>query len=211
MKQFNDWKVFKYVSLGGIVIILLILFLPKSQDLDIDELQERFIKKEFRSIVTDLSEFLKKHPYDIKAFIYRGKAKSELGDYIGAISDLNNAIKFNPNDGQAYWERGFINHKNNSLDAAFQDYTKTITLVSRASFAYHNRAIILSEWGRYTEALENYNKAIQYQPDDTLSYINRGRLKIFNLGDKEGGCLDFSKAGELGSVEAYNLIKSFCK
>jgi tetratricopeptide (TPR) repeat protein len=211
MKQYNDWKVFTYVSWGGIVFILLIVFLSKSQSLDVDSLEERFTKKDYRGIVSDLTDFIKKQPYHVQAFIYRGRAKSELGDYFGAMSDLNTAIKLNPNEAEAYWIRGCIEHDNNSLDSAFQDYSKTISLVKKASSAYHNRAIILVKWGRYSDALENYNKAIQYSPDETLSYLNRGRLKLFHLSDKEGGCLDFSKAGELGSTEAYELIKMFCK
>jgi len=31
------------------------------------------------------------------------------------------------------------------------------------------------------------------------------------LGDKEGGCADWSKAGELGDMAAYDLIKKNCK
>ena len=31
------------------------------------------------------------------------------------------------------------------------------------------------------------------------------------LGDKNGACLDWSKAGELGYIEAYDAIKEYCK
>ena len=33
----------------------------------------------------------------------------------------------------------------------------------------------------------------------------------YNLGDKEGACLDWSKAGELGVMKAYEMIKKYCK
>ena len=33
----------------------------------------------------------------------------------------------------------------------------------------------------------------------------------YNLGDKEGACLDWSKAVELGYKEAYEMIKKYCK
>ena len=41
-------------------------------------------------------------------------------------------------------------------------------------------------------------------------YWNRGLAKI-KLGQIDSGCLDFSKAGELGHSEAYNSIKKYCK
>jgi len=35
-------------------------------------------------------------------------------------------------------------------------------------------------------------------------------LAKLGLGQKESGCLDLSKAGELGSEKAYEVIKEFC-
>ena len=42
-----------------------------------------------------------------------------------------------------------------------------------------------------------------------MAYYNRGLAKI-QLGQKDSGCLDLSKAGELGYVEAYEAIKQYC-
>jgi len=42
-----------------------------------------------------------------------------------------------------------------------------------------------------------------------LAYYHRGLAKIL-LGQKDNGCLDLSKAGELGSAKAYEAIKNFC-
>ena len=42
-----------------------------------------------------------------------------------------------------------------------------------------------------------------------MVYINRGLAKL-GLGQKDSGCLDFSKAGELGYSEAYQSIKEYC-
>jgi hypothetical protein len=43
-----------------------------------------------------------------------------------------------------------------------------------------------------------------------MAYNNRAFAK-FLLGQKESGCMDLSKAGELGHGEAYEAIKKFCK
>jgi hypothetical protein len=41
--------------------------------------------------------------------------------------------------------------------------------------------------------------------------IDRSHKAIKNaLGDNNGGCFDLSKAGELGYVNAYNVIKDYC-
>jgi len=42
-----------------------------------------------------------------------------------------------------------------------------------------------------------------------MAYDNRGYAK-YSLGDKDGACLDWSKAGELGYSDAYDAIKKYC-
>ena len=64
--------------------------------------------------------------------------------------------------------------------------------------------------GNYTAAIQDYNKAIELNPDYANAYYNRGLAK-YKLGDKDGSCLDWSKAGELGLSQAYDAIKEFCQ
>ena len=59
------------------------------------------------------------------------------------------------------------------------------------------------------EAINDYNKAIGLNPNYGYAYYNRGLAKI-RLGQKDDGCLDLYKAGELGFAEAYDLIKQYC-
>lgn len=60
------------------------------------------------------------------------------------------------------------------------------------------------------EDIRQYNQAIANNPNDKISYYNRGLTK-YELGDYRGACLDWSKAGELGLFDAYDLINEYCK
>ena len=60
----------------------------------------------------------------------------------------------------------------------------------------------------YRAALADYDKAIELSPDFAEAYFNRGLTHIF-LGNNKQGIADLSKAGELGIVSAYNIIKRF--
>jgi hypothetical protein len=42
------------------------------------------------------------------------------------------------------------------------------------------------------------------------AYFNRGLVLIY-LKDKEKGCIDMSRAGELGIGDAYNVISRYCE
>lgn len=63
--------------------------------------------------------------------------------------------------------------------------------------------------GLYKEALADFNVAISINSNDGESYFWRGITKL-SLNDKEGGCLDLSKAGELGYIAAYAEIQKHC-
>ncbi len=58
-------------------------------------------------------------------------------------------------------------------------------------------------------AIQDYTKAIELNPQYAEVYHNRGLTKLY-LGQKDSGCLDLSKAGELGYYEAYDAIKEYC-
>ena len=61
----------------------------------------------------------------------------------------------------------------------------------------------------YTGAKADYTKIIELDPKSGLAYKSRGLVKL-KLKDKNGACLDFSKAGELGLDDAYDAIREYC-
>lgn len=54
-----------------------------------------------------------------------------------------------------------------------------------------------------------FNKVLDLDSKNSLAYLNRGYAK-YNFGGQLGACSDWSKAGELGYNEAYELIKMYC-
>ena len=51
---------------------------------------------------------------------------------------------------------------------------------------------------------------IELNPKKADAYFGRG-ISCLSIGQKDSGCLDFSKAGELGFPKAYDTIKDLCQ
>ena len=63
-------------------------------------------------------------------FVMLAAAKTEQGDYKGAIEDLNQALRLNPNDANAYFLRGFTRSLLRDKQGAIDDYTQPLRIRS---------------------------------------------------------------------------------
>lgn len=143
-----------------------------------------------------------------------GWDKYKAGDYPGAIADFTKAIAINA-PLKAYHLRALAKEKMNDIYGAEKD----LAYVARQNAEKNNVGYVeaVQHYGSLLIRLKKYNQALLEM--DTLimkntmalpiAYYNRGLAKV-NLNDKEGGCLDLSRAGELGYQEAYEAIKQFC-
>ena len=60
------------------------------------------------------------------------------------------------------------------------------------------------------KAIDAYSKAIAQYPYLGEAWFNRGLVQVY-LKEREKGCMDLSRAGELGVADAYGVIKKFCE
>jgi tetratricopeptide (TPR) repeat protein len=91
-------------------------------------------------------------------------------------------------------------------DLMLRDYETVINLNPDFVYAYFNRGNIRCLQKDFRAALVDYNEAIARNSDFAEAYFNRGLTRLY-LGDTERGIADLSKAGELGIVDAYSIIK----
>ncbi len=105
---------------------------------------------------------------------------------------------------------GYTSAANEALKLEYEmvlrDYEQVIEEAPRFFYAYYNRGNLRCSQQDFRGAVADYTEAINLRPDFGDAYYNRG-LVYLRQGDKTRGTADLSKAGELGVVAAYNLLK----
>lgn len=91
-------------------------------------------------------------------------------------------------------------------DAILKLYEKVLDLDPNFIFAYYNMGEIYSIEKDYRAAIDSYSSAIKIEPQFAEAYFNRG-ISYLSIGETAKGIDDLRKAGELGIVESYSIIK----
>lgn len=146
-----------------------------------------------------------------KAFYYMNRSVLRA-DMIDFISNIESNVQTLTMDDQGTARARVSDKVNRTYDysEAIDDMKHALETVDDIPYLYFNLAGLQSLSSDYVEAIDNYTKAISLYPYMGDAYFNRGLVLIY-LKDKEKGCLDLSRAGELGIPESYNVIKKYCE
>lgn len=164
---------------------------------------------EFVEALLNLNKAIEADPNNATAYFLRGNIKDRFDDRHGAMKDYNLAIEKNPRFAEAFFLRGNIKMKFQDYYGAIDDYSKAIAINENYVDAYFNRGKAKQYLQAYEDAINDCTKIIQINPKNFDAYYMRGLLRI-EFGDIRNGCLDLSKAGELGDLRAYDTIREKC-
>jgi tetratricopeptide (TPR) repeat protein len=170
---------------------------------------ELYEKHEFMEAILNLNKAIETDAKYAYAYYGRGNIKAAFEDYHGAMKDYNSAIDLNNKLSDGFFARGNVKMKLQDYYGAIADYTSAITLNENYIDAYFNRGKAKQFLQAYEDAINDCSKIIQINPKSIDAYHMRGLLRI-EFGDLKQGCLDLSKAGELGDLKAYEAIKEKC-
>jgi len=182
---------------------------------DADVLNRHFSSIEY------YNSYLATHTPRAIDFFGRAMDQLTLHNYKSAIDDFSKAIDMAPDFILAYMMRSVARYRMSltrqesdmkavsvkiDLQNVLTDLEHVIKLAPEMAIAYYNKGNALVAMQDFTSALSAYNEAIAIKPDFGEAYYNRGYVYM-RLGNRESGAADLSKAGELGIVPSYNLLK----
>ena len=143
------------------------------------------------------------------AYFFRGNTKKIFEDYHGAMKDYNMVVDINPAFAGAYYERGNVKFSLQDYYGAIGDFGQAIDLDKNHVQAYYQRGQARRELEAYSDAINDCTKILEIHPRNADALFLRGILRIKH-GLLQQGCLDLSKAGELGDLKAYDIIRDVC-
>ena len=170
---------------------------------------ELYEKSDFMEAILNLNKPIETDANYAQAYYVRGNIKAVFEDYHGAMKDYNLALEHNSKLADGFFARGNVKMKLQDYYGAIADFTSAITINENYVEAYFNRGKAKQFLLAYEDAINDCSKIIQINPKSYDAYYMRGLLRI-DFGDVKQGCLDLSKAGELGDLKAYESIKEKC-
>ncbi len=197
---------------------------------------QALIDKHFQSIA-DYNSYLSMHRPRAIDYIGRALDFVTLRNYSAALADLNRAIALNPEFAPAYMLRAQVRinmganmssidvdvatgapigvdqmtrqgFNRGNADLIIADLNEAIKLAPLNPYTHYNKGNVLVSVADYETAEQAYSKALELKANFGEAYYNRGYVRL-KMGKRELGVGDLSKAGELGVVAAYNLMKRF--
>ena len=146
-----------------------------------------------------------------KAFylMNRGVLKADMIDFIASLESNVQTLTMDT-DGAARARVSDRAARTYDYSEAIADIKEAIGILPDIPYLYFDLGNLHCLSENMVSAIEDYDMAIKLYPYMGDAYLNRGLVLIY-LKDKEKGCIDLSRAGELGVADAYGIINKYCK
>lgn len=146
-----------------------------------------------------------------KAFylMNRGVLKAEMIDFIASLEGNVQTLSMDTEGAARGRVSDQVAHTYDYSDA-IKDIREALAILPDIPYLYFDLGNLHCLSSKFVESIEDYDMAIKLYPYMGDAYFNRGLVLIY-LKDKEKGCIDLSRAGELGVADAYGVISKYCK
>ncbi|EAR16456.1 TPR repeat protein [Robiginitalea biformata HTCC2501] len=176
---------------------------------------KKFNENDFISAIRNFSKYLEQDKNNTDVLFYRALSKSNINDNYGAIEDYEKIIRLKSNYplrvakiATVYNNKAYALVKLGKIQEALPFVETALEMDKSEWFIWDTRGEIHYELGNYKESISDLTKAIKIEENEH-SYYLRGMAQI-KIGLNKMGCIDLSKAGQLGNDKAYEEIEKYC-
>ena len=166
--------------------------------------------QDYDNALSDLDRVVELSPSFMFAYFVRAFVRQRQIEYNRSAWSADDRLKGGTErtvQSQKLVELGLVRDPSSvDYEMVLLDYERAIALAPDFAYNYYNRANVRCGRQDFTAAVADYTAAIERDPDFAEAYYNRGLVYIY-LGRNDAGIADLSKAGELGIVSAYNVLK----
>ena len=139
----------------------------------------------------------------------RGALRAEMIEFIASIESNVQVLSMDDSGTTRARVKDQVTRSYDYTDA-IEDMKAAAEMIPDIPYVYYNLGNLYCLSSEHINSIDNYTKAIELYPYMGDAYFNRGLVLIY-LKDKEKGCIDLSRAGELGVQDAYGVIKKYCE
>jgi tetratricopeptide (TPR) repeat protein len=132
-----------------------------------------------------------------------------MRNFIIAIEDFTKSIELDEKYADAYIQRAVVKAELGDYRGALIDNNKALELDSRNIEIYRNNIFVKMQMQKYQEAILDCDHVLEKEPNNALIFVQRGDAKLAS-GDKNGACLDWHNAVNLGFKEILERINKNC-
>ena len=125
--------------------------------------------------IQDFNQAIQLKPDYYLAFVSRGYAYANLGQYQRVVEDYDEALRLQPDNTYALNDRGYSYYRLGQYQRAIQDYDRVLQLNPYFNIAYQNRCSAKASLGVDLDgALADCMKSLEAHPNNLLSLQTRG-------------------------------------
>ena len=164
---------------------------------------------QFNNSMESYSVAIDMDPENPYPYLNRGVLQAEMTDF---IASMENSVQTLTIDADGNTTKTVVKDRSNTrydYSAAIDDMLQCARRAPDLPYVYYNLGNLYCLSDDLPSAVASYTRALEKFPYIGEAYFNRGLVLIY-LKDKEKGCIDISKAGELGILDAYSVIKKYC-
>ena len=141
-----------------------------------------------------------------EAYFFRGIAKYNLGDFVGAQRDFDRTLHFNPIYTPAYHYRAIALSRTGKYDLALKDLEEAVDLRPSYTDLYFSRGVTYFLSQQFDKAVQDFNTFIRKSPREANAYLNRGACYLY-LKDTVKALEDYNKAISLNRYDPEGYVR----